>query len=519
MQLARFWVYNLRQVILAFAFLIVVITLANQFFINYQVQSQQAISQTLSTNEAYARKVADISSLMMRELQTQLAYSAQLLGKKFTYNHVREQELLRLLKQNDFYNSAVIVNKDAVIVSAEPQTLDVVGIKLHTEPSKQSLRAQAPIVPQPFVSPSGNLILSPSQPILDARSGEYLGYIAGTIYLQGDNVLARVLGTHFHGEKVSISVVSGNGAIIFDNRQQFIGTKLSPKSGLQQAFELSKTRSAGALESSHSDAQLMGFATLAELGWVVIVSTAKQTVVNSVGDTIYDLVYHAAPVTLLTLLGIWLLAYRISAPLHLLAQRVGNNSNDYRGIGLWYSEIRTLKKAFERYSSEQGKRIDALSLATHTDPLTGIGNRRYLQAFLDKMSVQEQPFAVIALDIDHFKRVNDTYGHDVGDKVIQALATLLKDGCREYDGVFRSGGEEFMLLLPGIGQSLAYELAERLRKQVEQHSFAPVPVVTISLGVSLWRNGDVVADVLKAADTALYRAKELGRNQTQKELL
>ncbi len=512
---AKIFQYNLRLVILAFGLLSVVITLANQFVINYHVQSKREVAQTLSNNEAYARKIADISGMAMNALRAQLAYSAEELSKNFDDPQLRNSQATRLLQQNDFFNSVVIVNKDALILEALPKKLGVVGVSLRSEAAKQSLHAQTPIVPQPFVSPSGNLILSPSHPIFDSQSDQYLGYVAGTIYLHGDNVLARVLGTHFHGEEVSISVVSANGVVIFDTDERDVGNQLDATSFLQAAFKQSQLRSSGVLASHSSQEQLTAFATVAELGWVVIVHSDAQKVVSTVGDTIYELIYHALPVTLLTLLGIWVLAYKISAPLQLLADRVSNNSNEFADIPLWYSEIKTLKRAFEGYRNEQVKRIDALSLATHTDPLTGIGNRRYMQTFIDNMCSQAQPFAVITLDIDFFKHINDTFGHDVGDKVIKSLAALLKEGCREYDGVFRSGGEEFMLLLPGIGRHRAFDLAERLRKEIEIHQFAPVPSVTVSLGVSFWQVNNDVDDVLKEADKALYRAKEQGRNQTQ----
>ncbi|MEO2267402.1 sensor domain-containing diguanylate cyclase [Pseudoalteromonas sp. YIC-656] len=515
MQIAKLFPCNLRQVILAFGLLSVVVTLANQFVINYHVQSKREVAQTLSNNEAYARKIADISSMAMNTLRAQLAFSAKELSTNFDDPKLRNAEATRLLQQNDFFNSVVIVNKDALILDALPKALGVAGISLRSEAAKQSLNAKMPIVPQPFISPSGNLILSPSHPIVDAHDGLYLGYVAGTIYLHGDNVLARVLGTHFHGEKVSISVVSANGVVIFDTDERDVGSQLDNTNALWPAFTRSQLHSSGALTPHKSHEQLMAFATVPELGWVVIVSSDSQKVVSTVGETIYELIYHALPVTVLTLLGIWFLASKISAPLQLLASRVSNNDNEFRDIPLWYHEIRTLKRAFEGYRNEQVKRIDALSLATHTDPLTGIGNRRYMQTYLEKMCTQAQPFAVITLDIDFFKRINDTYGHDVGDKVIKSLAALLKKGCREYDGVFRSGGEEFMLLLPGIGLHRAFDLAERLREQIAEHQFLPVPRVTVSIGVSVWQEHKDVNEVLKEADNALYRAKEQGRNQTQ----
>ncbi|WP_105214463.1 sensor domain-containing diguanylate cyclase [Pseudoalteromonas sp. T1lg22] len=516
MRLPRLFILDLRQVILGFTLLLVLITLANQFVISDRVYTQQAMTQSLEANRAYAGKLADITSQFIQSLQMQLSYSAKSLSGDLDNAARRAQEVQRLLSQTQSFNSVVIVDRRGEVISAAPEQLGAVGIILHASATKQSLMVPQAMMPQPYVSPLGNLVVSPSHPIMsDTEPQRYLGYISGNIYLHGNNILSRLLGTHFHGAEARIMVLSENGAVVYDSQSRQIGMTVGEMHPLWDAFMQAQAGQSGAMVSTQGSAQLIGYAPVKDMRWVVLVSSAQQHVVNSVGNTIGNLMEKGAPVTLITLLAIWLLAGTISAPLQILAQRVRDNDKTFNDIPAWYAEAKTLKRAIAAYSHEQLQRISALNLASNTDPLTGIGNRRYLQTCLDSMREQGQTFAVLALDIDHFKCINDRFGHDVGDQVIKTLARLLKLGCREYDYVCRSGGEEFMLLLPGLDIDRAQELADRLRQQVAEHSFKPVTQVTVSVGVSLWQGGVELKAALKAADNALYKAKNNGRNRTE----
>ncbi len=153
------------------------------------------------------------------------------------------------------------------------------------------------------------------------------------------------------------------------------------------------------------------------------------------------------------------------------------------------------------------------SSALH-DPLTGLANRRLMELQMGKCfeTVRRYggQFAVIMLDIDHFKRYNDTYGHQGGDKLLVMLAGILLREMRRLDHVFRYGGEEFLVLLTHTNHTMACKVAERLRKAVEEIG------VTISLGVSAYNSAIPDKETLiKMADAALYRAKEGGRNRVE----
>ena len=160
----------------------------------------------------------------------------------------------------------------------------------------------------------------------------------------------------------------------------------------------------------------------------------------------------------------------------------------------------------------------ALVTQAITDPLTGSYNRRHLQTHLDRLApAAGHPNApgpaLLAIDIDHFKRINDQHGHAAGDEVLRQLVQVVASRQRLGDVLFRTGGEEFMLLLPRTHSADAQRLAEDLRARVAGSPLLPDEPVTVSIGVSALAAGQGVPAWLKAADAALYRAKQDGRNR------
>jgi polar amino acid transport system substrate-binding protein len=147
------------------------------------------------------------------------------------------------------------------------------------------------------------------------------------------------------------------------------------------------------------------------------------------------------------------------------------------------------------------------------DALTGIYNRGSIESILKKL-LRKEDGSILFFDIDHFKKINDTYGHEKGDFVLKKLAKIIKDHIRESDIFGRWGGEEFVLILPNTPYEKALIVAEKIRKIVESSDFDGIDV-TISVGVSEFRKGDSVKSVVKKADLAMYKAKEDGRNRVK----
>ncbi len=162
-----------------------------------------------------------------------------------------------------------------------------------------------------------------------------------------------------------------------------------------------------------------------------------------------------------------------------------------------------------------------------TDTLTGLPNRRALEEFFRKAQIaameQDDPVSALLMDIDHFKRFNDEFGHGVGDQVLRLMAKVLRDSVRDIDLPARYGGEELIVILPNAGLSTATAIAERIRRSVAECHISrrstgeALPGITISIGVAQFQGGESMADLIERCDRALYLAKKTGRNRVVTE--
>ncbi len=162
---------------------------------------------------------------------------------------------------------------------------------------------------------------------------------------------------------------------------------------------------------------------------------------------------------------------------------------------------------------------DTLENSSISDPLTKVFNRRYFMEFLNheiiRANRKNDIFCLVMLDIDRFKKINDTFGHDLGDHVLETVAAVAQKDIRKSDVFSRIGGEEFTLLLPDTSLDKALIMAERVRSNIESHAFKQIGKVTVSLGVAAFQHGDSADSIMKRADVALYHAKENGRNRIE----
>ena len=197
---------------------------------------------------------------------------------------------------------------------------------------------------------------------------------------------------------------------------------------------------------------------------------------------------------------------RLAAHARALGQQVQSHS----------AEIQELKANLDRIRRE-----------AETDPLTGLGNRKAFDVKFRELATQAMeegsPLSLFVTDIDHFKRFNDTYGHQMGDVVLKLVAHRIRQGLRREDFAARYGGEEFAVLLPGLDLRQAWQTAERIRAQIassalrERGSGRELGRVTISAGVAEFRPGEPLRELFERADAALYAAKRSGRNRVLRE--
>lgn len=188
-----------------------------------------------------------------------------------------------------------------------------------------------------------------------------------------------------------------------------------------------------------------------------------------------------------------------------------------------YPQIRTQVREegkLREMTASLSARSVTLEQAALTDGLTGMQNRRYfddaLREYLEEFQRIGKPVGLMILDLDHFKEVNDTHGHDVGDEALRAVANCLKDLTRYHDVVARLGGEEFAIVAPNMDNDLLMKLAERIRKAIAAMAIQSGNVrlrITTSVGLAIWDGKESADQFYRRADSCLYQAKRLGRNR------
>lgn len=185
------------------------------------------------------------------------------------------------------------------------------------------------------------------------------------------------------------------------------------------------------------------------------------------------------------------------------------------------NELQSLNEALEEKIKQRTLELtnayEKMHKLANTDSLTQISNRysflNEFNALLKNYKESHSGFSLLMIDIDHFKKINDTHGHDIGDFVIIEVTKLIKSCLRESDIFGRVGGEEFMILLPNTNIDSAQELAQRMRKVIDEHYFETIKHITVSVGVIASNKNESGVDMLKRVDVALYKAKNEGRNR------
>jgi diguanylate cyclase (GGDEF)-like protein len=187
-------------------------------------------------------------------------------------------------------------------------------------------------------------------------------------------------------------------------------------------------------------------------------------------------------------------------------------------MSLMTNELASLTLELRKRNADLEQANETIRELTRVDPLTELANRRYFAEVLDTALTfahrHEQPLSLISIDLDRFKFINDTYGHDVGDEVLKNFANILRESCRNEDFPVRLGGEEFLILLPNTVVDEAFTLADRLREKLTSTDMGQGHSITASFGVTQLLENDNYFNFMKRADMALYEAKSGGRNKT-----
>lgn len=217
-----------------------------------------------------------------------------------------------------------------------------------------------------------------------------------------------------------------------------------------------------------------------------------------------------------------IISQSISRPLYILAKYTEDIISSKGKINLEFPQIKsTIYEIKQLYQSinlafqKINHHINQLDVEIQTDALTRLANRRTFDLVIDEQIQNRTPFSLIFLDIDFFKKVNDTFGHLVGDDVLRFLAQTIQELSREGDLCFRYGGEEFAIIVPYGDHDTSINIAERLRMKIENTPCPTGKSITISLGIAVYpEHGHNSEEIISAADEAMYTSKLEGRNRT-----
>lgn len=510
---------SLRYLILFVALLSVVLTLFSSITAGYRVNQQSLIDSTLETNRSYAQKLAVTTENFLNMTLQKLAYSADEITNMLEENDSDSlllQEANRLKEDSNTFNSVVVVAKDGTIIAASPQSLNLIGRHLNSPGAKQAIAAKEPIVSKPFTSITNRLIVFISQPIFDQEEN-YIGYIGGSIYLTEKNVLNELLGEHFYQDGSYVFVVDEDGRIIyhptserinvFDNENKVVREVMQGKSGVAEVTN-----------TEHID-MLAGYAYVPTAKWGIVSQRPTEIALLPSKDMRNEMIKKTLPYVLLSFILIIYISHRIAHPLQKLTHYAMSTTEDdkvikVRNVRAWYYEAIQLENALVNSFVFFQDKVNYFIHESTTDPLTELLNRRAMDEQTKEWVEEENPFSIILFDIDRFKRVNDTYGHAVGDDVLVYLAKEMREIAGEDNICCRYGGEEFIMLLPNQTKYEAFEVAERLRKKLESTMSPCGEVITISAGIASYPNcATHTIGLIEAADKCLYEAKNSGRNK------
>lgn len=467
----------------------------------------------LENNLAYARKLADTIDRYLVTAQRELAYSASQINS-LSDAQLLKSEAERLRMQSGFFNSVVIVNAEAIIAAASPESMNLVGVKLHSDSNKKAISAKKAFISEPFFSTAGNYIVFIAQPLFN-RLGDYIGYIGGSIYLQKESMLSDILSMHFYDKTTVVSVINNDGKVIFNRDPAQAKAEFTSFPDLHEKITIDENGHFSINDDSGSN--LVGYASLKRADWKVVISGASESVSRILMQTLVNAFWFTLAIIMLTVTVVTIFAAKISTPLEKLAELTRDEDSEVTvkklaKIHVWYQEAERLKEALSLHLLIMARRMNALSDETMTDTLTRLYNRKGFSILLKQYN-RSDDHCIIAIDIDHFKEVNDQFGHEGGDAVLMKFGAKLRDLSASEHHVCRFGGEEFVILLPHTGLAEAAKAAEYLRKEIENTYFPPAHKVTISLGVAAFiDNENDVYTVLREADSALYEAKRRGRN-------
>lgn len=471
----------------------------------------------LESNYNYTNKLAEGVELIINNLQKDITAIANLHSE----NEFNQKSLNIFLdaEKSDF-NSIFITDMNGEIQLISPNELNFSNrstIKKGTIIDKnvvnKSITEKKPFITEPYITNNGNALILVTAPIFDDNHTPK-GVMVGTVHLFEENAINHLLKTHEYRDDTIIYVVDAKGHIVFHPDSKKLSTDASDDSIVATILR-DKTSGYKEFTDSNNEKYFAGYSYIEPFKWGIISMTPASAINEPMKELFFDLLTRSSVVVLILVVIAALLMRTLTKPLTQLAEYsekaiLNNKINKVKEPMHINSQIYEVKQLSRQLQSH----IQMLNREIQIDGLTGIANRRTFDATIKEWIETKQKFSLLLMDIDDFKRVNDTYGHLVGDDVLKFLSKIIESFEGEEDLTFRYGGEEFGLLLKNCNEQNAYEIAEKLRKEVADKISPTGEYITISIGVTEFKKDIHPVTIIERADKALYQSKRAGKNKS-----
>lgn len=507
---------TLKYLIIAVIVLAFLLSSASSILSSYQGTIKLLKEQSLEKNRVYAQKLSQVIDLYMTNSLQILELSAANVADSMDDEEVLFNEVNRLQLQEETFNSVVIADTEGLILMGAPEKYALKGKKITSTEGLKAIKKQKPSISNPYKAGTGRILITLSYPIF-SKDGEYEGLINGTIYLHDSNFFHTILGKHYYTDGSYVFVVDSDGRIIYHQDQKRVDDLVSDNEVVKHL--MNGESGAQFVKNTLGVDMLAGYSSVELTNWGVVTQTPQAVAIKSVGKEVMNIFLTELPLIFLSMIILIIVAEKIVKPLQSLAEIAEDSIQESEmkkltQLKVWYYEALQIKNALIQSFSFLHGQVNLFMDKSTIDPLTELTNRRALDEILQKWTSKEKVFSAIMLDIDHFKNVNDTYGHAIGDTVLKYLAEHMKEATREQDICCRFGGEEFIILLPETTVQDAYMIAECLRHTLETTDSPCGHPITFSAGIASFP--EIAAnstDLLELVDKALYEAKRTGRNR------
>ncbi|WP_017756400.1 sensor domain-containing diguanylate cyclase [Calidifontibacillus oryziterrae] len=470
----------------------------------------------LESNRNYANKLSLSTSDLLIHMQEHINGIAVFVGRQSFSQDILDSYRIT---NSSYFSALLITDPNGVIQVISPSVVRYnkgpevkANTKLVSNAIQNALELKRPLISEPYNDLSGQRVLLVSAPIFD-NNGSFKGLVAGTINLEGENVIKNTLDKHQYANGSYVYVVDQKGRIIFHPDPSRINDIVTKNEAVRNVLQ-GKSGSAQVVNTQGNEFYA-GYAFEKVSGWGIISQTPTGIIAEPLGNVRKSMFFQGLPLLLLILLLASVLANNLSRPLNVIAKHSENAIHENKIVR--FEKLKINSHIFEVHHlyHHMNNYLNLLNRQIEIDGLTGLSNRKAFDSIMKEWVEKDIAFSIILLDIDRFKRVNDTFGHLVGDDVLRYLAGMINSVCKNEMYCFRYGGEEFVILMKNKNIESAFEAAEQLREKIAETASPTGEAITISLGITEYQKGDKhPEEIIERADSALYQSKTDGRNRT-----